>query len=155
MKRILFVCLGNICRSPSAEGVLRVMAAQRGIALEVDSAGTAAYHEGEPPDKRSIRAAAARGYALADMRARQVVVNDFEAFDLIFAMDQQNYSHLMQMCPAQLKHKIVLFLGKYGQSDVSDVPDPYYGAGDGFERVLDLLESACERFLADINECCR
>lgn len=131
------------------------MAAQRGIALEVDSAGTAAYHVGESPDKRSIRAAAARGYALADMRARQVVATDFEVFDLIFAMDRQNYSHLIQICPAHFKHKIVLFLAKYGQPGLSDVPDPYYGQGDGFEHVLDLLESACERFLADINECCR
>lgn len=131
------------------------MAVQRGITLEVDSAGTAAYHVGECPDKRSIRAAAARGYALADIRARQVIAKDFEVFDLIFAMDRQNYSHLMQVCPAPFKHKVALFLEKYGESDLSDVPDPYYGAGDGFEYVLDLLENACERFLADMNECCR
>jgi protein-tyrosine phosphatase len=155
VKRILFVCLGNICRSPSAEGVLRAMAAKRGIELVVDSAGTAAYHAGECPDKRSIKAAAARGYALAEIRARQVVSEDFARFDLIFAMDQHNFTQLMGLCPAPFKHKVALFLAEYGSQNLTDVPDPYYGQNDGFEYVLDLLEDACDRFLTDISPCYR
>ena len=132
--RILAVCMGNICRSPTVEVVLRKLAINANLAIEVDSAGTADYHVGDPPDPRSIQTARKRGYDLSGLRARQVELNDFQTFDLIFAADSQNLAALNQICPPQLKHKLSLFL------DGIPLPDPYYGEDQQFENVLDLVE---------------
>ena len=126
--------MGNICRSPTAEAVLRVKAKQAGLAIEFDSAGTENYHVGDPPDHRSIRHAAVRGYDLAKLRARQVHAEDFHAFDLILAADELNLRELHRRCPPELHARLRLFL-----DDVA-LPDPYYGESDGFEKVLDLVE---------------
>lgn len=148
---LLFVCMGNICRSPTAEGVFRHMATDAGIveSLTVDSAGTHAYHVGEPPDRRSREAAARRGYALDTIRARRVTAADFERFDLILAMDRLNLETLRAASDATQHAKLRLFLD-YGSSPESEVPDPYYGGATGFERVLDLVEDASESLLAEI-----
>ena len=133
-RRVLLVCMGNICRSPTAEAVLRAKAGLAGLAIEFDSAGTENYHVGEPPDPRSIRHARRRGYDLADLRARQVSADDFRDFELILAADELNLRELRRRCPAELQSRLQLFLG-----DVA-LPDPYYGESDGFEKVLDLVE---------------
>ena len=133
-RRVLLVCMGNICRSPTAEAVLRVKAKQAGLAIEFDSAGTENYHIGDPPDPRSIRHAAVRGYDLAKLRARQVHADDFHAFDLILAADELNLRELRRRCPPELHARLSLFL------DDDALPDPYYGESDGFEKVLDLVE---------------
>ena len=139
---ILFVCTGNICRSPTAEGVLRGMAAQKGMALRVESAGTHGYHVGEPPDARAQEHARRRGYDLSAQRARRVAARDFEEFDLILAMDRGHLAILGHACPPAHRHKLRLLLAE------GDVPDPYYGGPEGFERVLDLVEAACRELLA-------
>lgn len=133
-RRVLLVCMGNICRSPTAEAVLRAKARQAGLAVVFDSAGTEGYHVGDPPDPRSVRHARARGYDLSDLRARQVKADDFHAFDLILAADELNLRELRRRCPAELHERLQLFLG-----DVA-LPDPYYGESDDFEKVLDLVE---------------
>ena len=133
-RRVLLVCMGNICRSPTAEAVLRVKAEQAGLAIEFDSAGTENYHVGDPPDHRSIRHAKARGYDLATLRARQVHAEDFHTFDLILAADELNLRELRRRCPADRHSILQLFL-----DDVA-LPDPYYGESDDFEKVLDLVE---------------
>ena len=148
--RVLMVCMGNICRSPMAEGVLREIAVRRGLdhRLEIDSAGTHAYHEGEAPDSRSVRAAAARGYDLSALRARCVSPEDFEYFDWILAMDRQNLANLERRCPIHLRIKLRLFLSfAESRMDGSEVPDPYYGGADGFVRVLALCEKGALGFL--------
>ena len=149
MKKILVVCLGNICRSPTAEAVLRAKALQLGIKLEVDSAGTAAYHCGNPPDKRSQAAAIKRSYSFKGIQARQVQQHDFEYFDLILAADKQNLADLMAQCPVHLQYKLALFLS-YGSSAIDEIPDPYYGGEQGFEQVLDLIEEASDEILAGL-----
>jgi protein-tyrosine phosphatase len=126
--------MGNICRSPTAEAVLRVKAKRAGLAIEFDSAGTENYHIGDPPDPRSIRHAAVRGYDLAKLRARQVHADDFHAFDLILAADELNLHELRRRCPPELHARLSLFL------DNVALPDPYYGESDGFEKVFDLVE---------------
>lgn len=143
MTSVLFICMGNICRSPTAEGVVRVHLERAGLAAQVDldSAGTHAYHVGEPPDPRSQKAAAKRGYDLSKLRARQVNAADFLRFDLILAMDRDNLSLLRKACPPEHHDKLGLFLDYAAGSD-EEVPDPYYGGPDGFDRVLDLTESA-------------
>lgn len=142
--RILFVCTGNICRSPTAEGVLRARAAARGLdGLKVDSAGTHGYHVGEPPDRRSIEAAARRGYDLSGLRARRLRPSDYDDFDLLLAMDRGHLRTLRDGSPSGEHSRLRLFLER-------DVPDPYYGAAGGFEEVLDLIESGCDRLLAEI-----
>lgn len=148
--KILFVCLGNICRSPTAEGVLRTLAAREApeLSLEVDSAGTAGYHIGEPPDPRMRHAAARRGYDLSGLRARVVEPRDFECFDLILAMDQDNLQVLKRRAPAQAHGRLRLFLDFAPESATAEVPDPYYGGAKGFEEVLDLVESATRGLLA-------
>jgi protein-tyrosine phosphatase len=151
--RVLFVCLGNICRSPTAEGVLRVLAAREApdLMLEVDSAGTAGYHIGEPPDPRTRAAAARRGYDLSTQRARVVEPADFERFDLILAMDRENLRVLRRRAPAGAHERLRLFLEFAPQAaDPEDVPDPYYGGPNGFEQVLDLVESASRGLLAHL-----
>lgn len=143
MKKVLFVCLGNICRSPTADGVFRTLVSQAGLEdkIYVDSAGTAAYHVGNPSDPRSAIAAQDRGYDLSSLRARQVALSDFDEFDYILAMDSQNLCDLQRIQPDDSKAKLQLFLD-YSELDASEVPDPYYGEGKGFEHVLDLVESA-------------
>ena len=152
--RILFVCLGNICRSPTAEGALRQLCAAEAPALdiEVDSAGTGAYHLGEPPDPRSRRAAAARGIDLSRLRARQVKRQDFARFDLILAMDRHNLRALRALCPPGSRARVELFLEFAGEPDEDEVPDPYTGTAADFERVLDLVISACRRLIARLEE---
>jgi len=146
--KLLFVCLGNICRSPSAEAVMASTLKIKGIeGIEVDSAGTAAYHIGNPPDPRSQSAAKARGIEMSHLRARQVSTSDFLEFDYILAMDAQNLQDLLDVKPNGSKAKVELFLDQYGTTNVKEVPDPYYGGEAGFEFVLDLLEDACQHFV--------
>lgn len=155
--RILFVCLGNICRSPTAEGVLRSIAARDfpDLKLDVDSAGTADYHVGEPPDRRTVAAARRRGYDLASLRARQVDPDDFRRFDYILAMDRSNLSELTSRRMAGATAQLALFMsfapGSEPDGDCEEVPDPYYGGVEGFERVLDLCESAARGLLAKLS----
>jgi len=147
---ILFVCLGNICRSPAAEGILRDMAAARGLAgrLTIDSAGTYGGHAGDLPDARMRRAAAARGYELTH-RARRVGEVDFERFDMLIAMDDANYHELFRLAPSRAAGEKIFRMTEFCRRhpDRTYVPDPYYEGHDGFELVLDLLEDACEGLL--------
>jgi protein-tyrosine phosphatase len=152
--RILFVCLGNICRSPTAEGVFRQLAAAEApeLEIEVDSAGTGDYHLGEPPDLRSQRAALRRGIDLSGLRARQVSSADFAHFDLILAMDRQNLRALQAMRPADSRAKLGLFLDCAGLTGSLDVADPYTGDTGDFERVLDLVSEASRRLIATLRK---
>jgi protein-tyrosine phosphatase len=152
--RILFVCMGNICRSPTAEGVFRRLVAERapGMEIEVDSAGTHDYHVGDPPDPRSVAAAARRGVDLRRLRARAIRDEDFERFDLIIAMDRLNRETLLERSPVPFRERIRLFMEFAGDSEVEDVPDPYYGGALGFERVLDLAEEAAAGLLDEVLE---
>jgi protein-tyrosine phosphatase len=147
--RILFVCLGNICRSPTAEGVLRGIAAREfaGLPLFVDSAGTADYHVGDPPDRRTVAAARRRGYDLASLRARRVSPADFESFDYILAMDRANLAELEQLGQGVIGGRLGLFLEFAPELQVDEVPDPYYGGIEDFERVLDLCETGARGLL--------
>lgn len=148
--KVLVVCLGNICRSPTAEAVLRAKVEAAGLPVEVDSAGTSGWHQGEKPDKRSAATAAKRGISFDGIYSRQVVEQDFEYFDYILAADHSNLSNLKDICPAEHQHKLSLFLS-HGDSDYEEIPDPYYGGDQGFELVLDLIEEASEAFLAKVN----
>jgi protein-tyrosine phosphatase len=152
--RILFVCLGNICRSPTAEAVLRELAAREApeLTLEVDSAGTAAYHVGQPPDPRTRAAAARRGYDLGALRARAVEPADFERFDLILAMDRDNLKSLLRRAPSHAHERLRLFLEFSPDAAPEDVPDPYYGGPNGFEEVLDLVEAATRGLLSHLRQ---
>ncbi|MCB1055622.1 MAG: low molecular weight phosphotyrosine protein phosphatase [Acidobacteria bacterium] len=153
MIRVLFVCMGNICRSPAAEGVFRHLVAEAGAddAWEIDSAGTIGYHSGELADARMRAAASRRGYELTS-RARRVQPDDFERFDRILAMDRENLDELEAMAPADSHARIELF-GRWVQRDAPpEVPDPYYGGAQGFEHVLDLLEVGCRKLLAEAAE---
>jgi protein-tyrosine phosphatase len=149
--RVLFVCLGNICRSPTAEGVLRHKLREAGLQarVEVDSAGTGDWHVGKAADLRTRQAAQRRGYDLSALRGRQVQAADFNAFDLILAMDNSNLRDLQQLRPGNAAAELDLFLRRY-QLQLDEVPDPYYGGADGFEQVLDLIEQACEGLLREI-----
>lgn len=149
MKKILVVCMGNICRSPTGEAVLRKKAQQLNIDVLVDSAGTIGFHQGNLPDSRSKAAGEKRGYSFKGITSRKVVANDFEEFDLILAADRANLTDLMSQCPAHLQYKLALFLS-FGDSQYQEVPDPYYGEGDGFELVLDLIEDSSEAILRSI-----
>jgi protein-tyrosine phosphatase len=152
--RVLFVCLGNICRSPTAEAVLRTLAAREApeLSLEVDSAGTSGYHLGQPPDPRTRQAAARRGYDLNALRARIVEPTDFERFDLILAMDRENLSVLRRRAPSSAHERLRLFLEFAPQGAPEDVPDPYYGGPNGFEEVLDLVEAAARGLLTHLRQ---
>ncbi|HKD54860.1 MAG TPA: low molecular weight protein-tyrosine-phosphatase [Steroidobacteraceae bacterium] len=152
--RILFVCLGNICRSPTAAGVLRALATREApeLSLEVDSAGTAGYHIGEPPDPRTRQAAARRGYDLTQLRARIVEPRDFERFDLILAMDREILRALQRRAPETAHERLRLFLEFAPSGAPEEVPDPYYGGPNGFEEVLDLVEAATRGLLAHLRQ---
>ena len=149
--RVLFVCLGNICRSPTAEGVLRHKLREAGLAdqVEVASAGTGDWHVGKAPDKRSQAAAKLRGYDLSAQRAQQVTRADFATYDLILAMDNSNLRHLKALQPANGKAELDLFLRRF-QSEVDEVPDPYYDGDQGFEQVLDLIERASDLLVIEL-----
>lgn len=149
---ILLVCMGNICRSPTAEGVLRDKLLQAGLLdrVRLDSAGTHDYHVGKPPDRRAQEAARNRGYDLSALRARQVGAEDFSKFDLILAMDQDNYRNLMRACPEPHRDKVRLFLSFSSQFAGQEVPDPYYGGPQGFDEVLDMVEDAAEGLIATL-----
>lgn len=150
--RILFVCLGNICRSPSAEGVFRHLLSQRApdFAIEIDSAGTHDYHIGEPPDGRAVSAALRRSIDLSGLRARRVHEEDFERFDLILAMDEENLRELRQRAAPRHHARIRLMMEYAPRAGRTGVPDPYYGGAQGFEEVLDLLEEAAEGLLQEL-----
>ncbi|WP_440056786.1 low molecular weight protein-tyrosine-phosphatase (plasmid) [Pseudoalteromonas sp. T1lg65] len=148
--KILVVCMGNICRSPTMEAVLKYKAHQKGMFVDIDSAGTIAYHQGNPPDPRSIAAGRNRGYDFSGVKARKVTSNDFAAFDLILCADNANLADLKSWCPPEYQHKLHLFL-EYGHCHGSEVPDPYYGGEKGFELVLDLVERASDNILQQIN----
>jgi protein-tyrosine phosphatase len=154
VRKVLFVCLGNICRSPTAEGVFRQLLTQEApeLQVEVDSAGTADYHIGEPPDARSQRAAMRRGIDLADLRARQVTPADFALFDLILAMDRDNLLELEAMLPENSRARVQLFLEYAPDVGRLEVPDPYYGGASGFEEVLDLAAAASRGLLSALQK---
>ena len=143
---VLFVCMGNICRSPTAEGVVRKLLSERApeLDVELDSAGTHSYHVGHPPDRRALAAAQSRGVDLSGIRARRVEEPDFTRFDLILAMDRDNLEALEAIRPAMATARIALFLEYAPGAGYAEVPDPYYGGSNGFEQVLDLVEAAAE-----------
>lgn len=147
--KVLFVCMGNICRSPTAEGVFRHLVREADLEqrIRIDSAGTHDYHVGKAPDVRTRAAAETRGYDLSALRARQVGRQDFQEFDYVLAMDSENLANLRRICPPDLLHKVSLFLEHGGNAAGSEVPDPYYGGAQGFEQVLDLVEEAARGLL--------
>lgn len=140
---VLFVCLGNICRSPSAEAVFKKKADDSGLSITIDSAGTAGYHKGVTPDKRSQAVGIEKGYNFKGLKCRKVVVQDFKNFDYILGMDKQNIVDLLDACPEEFQHKVSLFLS-FCDSEEQEVPDPYYGGKGGFEYVLDLIEQGAD-----------
>lgn len=150
---VLMVCLGNICRSPTAEGVLRELIKRRGLHshIRVDSAGTSDWHVGEPPDPRTVSSASRRGYELSSLVGRQVSHGDFEEFDYILAMDKNNFLSLKNVCPPEYYSKLALLL-EFGPGERLEVPDPYYSGAAGFELVLDLIEKSGEALLDSIVE---
>jgi len=164
MIKVLFVCLGNICRSPTAHGVLERKLAMAGLAnlVEVDSAGTAPWHIGKQPDLRSQQAARKRDYDLSHLRARQAIADDFFEFDYVLAMDNQNLENLQGIVPAgradnsaelsRVKSQPELFLATFSSQGLTQVPDPYYGGDEGFEAVLDMVEDACDQLIMEIRK---
>ncbi len=150
MKNILFVCMGNICRSPLAEGIVRVDAQAAGAALRLDSAGTLGFHRGEAPDPRARAVARRHGRPIDDLRARQVRAEDFREFDLILAADRDNLAVLQRLAPAEADAEIALLLDWCGVDDAAEVPDPYYGDERGFESVYQLLATASKGLLARV-----
>ena len=150
--KVLFVCTGNICRSPTAEGVFRALVEAQGLGAHIfaDSAATHGYHIGDPPDARTVAAAKARGFELGALRARKVTAADFTHFDLILAMDRGHLAHLEALRPKGGRAELKLFLAYHPESPSTDVPDPYYGGPEGFEEVLDLCEAASQALLAEI-----
>lgn len=151
--KVLFVCMGNICRSPTAEGVFTHLVTEKQLldSFEIDSAGTHAYHVGEQPDHRAQRAAKERGIELSHLRARKVIYGDFEDYDYLLAMDDDNYGTLISACPSHHQDKIKYFLDYAPQLGFREVPDPYYGGEQGFEKVLNMIEAASEGFLNALN----
>jgi protein-tyrosine phosphatase len=147
---VLFVCMGNICRSPSAEAVFRHKMQAQGLVLKVDSAGTLGAHVKEKPDHRAQNAGVARGYSFDGIKARKVTVQDFTDFDLILAMDHDNIEELKKVAPADMQHKILLMLDFAASYEEQQVPDPYYGGAKGFDYVLDLVEAASDGLLDKI-----
>ncbi|MDQ3261626.1 MAG: low molecular weight phosphotyrosine protein phosphatase [Pseudomonadota bacterium] len=154
MIRVLFVCMGNICRSPTAEGVFRHVVEQAGLSMQIvtDSAGTSDYQKGNPVDRRAQLAAGKRGYNLSRLQARQVGPQDFHEFDHILAMDYKNLDHLKSIYPNGARAEVSLFLQYARNARMREVPDPYFGSVDGFELVLDLVEDAAHGFLQHLLE---
>ena len=152
--RIMLVCLGNICRSPIAHGVLQGKVEQAGLTqhVEIQSAGTGSWHIGEAPDNRAVKAARKRGYDLSSLRAQQITQSDFSAFDLILAMDDSNYDELLRRCPEPYRGRIHLFLPFSEVTEAHEVPDPYYGGEAGFYHVLDLVENAADNLVARLRD---
>lgn len=150
--KVLFVCMGNICRSPTAHGVFRKLVEDEGLAerIAIDSAGTHAYHVDEPPDRRAQETAVRRGIDLSDLRARKTERMDFERFDYVLAMDQDNYHGLSRICPEGQERKLMMFMDFAPELKVREVPDPYYGGARGFEQVFDMVEAAAKGLLAEI-----
>lgn len=151
---VIFICMGNICRSPTAHGVFRALVEEEGLSdsIRIDSAGTHAYHVGEDPDHRSQMTARNRGVDLSDIRASQVKSEDFVSFDYVLAMDQDNHANLLAIAPEGYEGRLHLFLDFAPQMDVSEVPDPYFGGGSGFDRVFDLIQAASEGLLNEIKQ---
>lgn len=149
--KVLMVCLGNICRSPTGEAVLRQRAALADCSLQVDSAGTLGFHSGAAPDKRAQQAGVARGYDFSGIYARQVKASDFSDFDLILAADHSNLEDLRELCPPEHQHKLQLMLS-FSEGAEQEVPDPYYGSDTGFEQVLDMLEAACDGLIKQLQQ---
>ena len=149
MMKILMVCLGNICRSPVAEGILKHKALQAGLNIMVDSAGTSGWHNGEAPDERSQKSTLKKGINISRQKSRQVQMSDFEEFDLIYAMDSSNFDNLKKLAPSKFHPKIKLILEEIYPGKKSNVPDPYYTT-DGFDEVFDLLDAACEKIVNDL-----
>jgi protein-tyrosine phosphatase len=149
---VVFVCMGNICRSPTAEGVFRHVVKERNLqdVVKIDSAGTHAYHIGESPDSRSQATAKSRGVDLSAQRARKVEAIDFERFDYVIAMDRSNYENLKDLATIEQQEKLYLFMDFTSAWDNAEVPDPYYGGGDGFKNVFDMVQSASEGLLETI-----
>ena len=154
MVKVLFVCLGNICRSPTAQGVFTALINREGLSnvVSVDSAGTGAWHVGDQPDRRAQAAAKTRGYDLSTQRARQIKETDFLDFDYIIAMDSQNHSDLSMKAPTNALDRIRMFLSFAPKEGITDVPDPYYGGANGFDHVLDLVEAASLGLLQEIRK---
>jgi protein-tyrosine phosphatase len=154
MFSVLFVCMGNICRSPTAEGVFRHLLQEKNLGRVVvaGSAGTHAYHIGEAPDPRAQRVAARRGYDLSGLRARKIVAQDMDHFDLILAMDQKCLESIRLICPPERMDRLGLFMAYAQRFEEDEVPDPYYGSGEGFERVLDMVEDASTGLLSIVKE---
>lgn len=152
MVKVLFVCMGNICRSPTAHGIFSALVKNHGLEhlIEIDSAGTHAYHVGNPPDPRAQASAKQRGIDISTLRARRVEKSDFERFDYVLAMDHENYRHLTALSHDKHKHKVRLFMEFAAHLNQHEVPDPYYGGESGFERVLDMVEAAAQGLLDDI-----
>jgi protein-tyrosine phosphatase len=150
--RVLMVCLGNLCRSPTAEAVLRKKVHEAGLddRIEVDSAGTADYHVDSPPDRRAVAHGERRGLEMSRLRGRQVESADFDRFDFILAMDEDNLANLQRIRPAGSPATVALLMSYAPQAGVREVPDPYYGGADGFESVLDLVELAADGFIASV-----
>ena len=151
--KLLFVCLGNICRSPTAHAVMRHKTGNCGLDIEIESAGTNASHRGAPPDSRSVREGMAVGYTFDGITSRPVADSDFVYYDLLLAMDKDNLAELKRRCPAELQHKLQLFM-QYHPSypTYSEVPDPYYGGSKGFALVLQLIEQGCDGLLARLEQ---
>jgi protein-tyrosine phosphatase len=151
-QRLLFVCLGNICRSPMAEGVFRRVAEQEGVLhlFEIDSAGLGDWHVGQAPDTRAQAAAQNRGIDISGQSARQIAPGDYDRFDLLLAMDGSNYQELIELAPRDARHKIRRFLDFAPQVATKDVPDPFYGGSEGFDHALDLIEEASRGLLAEL-----
>ena len=147
--KILMVCLGNICRSPVAEGVMRAKAKEHVIEVEIDSAGTSGWHDGAAPDERSLINASKNGIDISKQKSRKVVLSDFEVFDFLYAMDKSNYNNLLNMAPEKYHQKIKMILNEVNAGDNRSVPDPYYG-NDGFQLVFDLLDEACEKIAQNL-----
>jgi len=150
--KVLFVCMGNICRSPTAEGVFRHLVRQENLEhlIETDSSGTHAYHVGEPPDHRAQTTAVNRGIDLSDLRARRATSADFEEFDYVLAMDKDNYAILKSILPAGYESRLKMFLSYAPELKIKEVPDPYYGGDKGFDDVFDMVEVASLGLLSDI-----
>lgn len=149
MKRVLFVCTGNICRSPTAEAVFRAKVSEAGLDADIatDSCGIAGWHSGDPPDRRAQQTLMKRGIDMSDLTGREVQTSDFEDFDLLLAMDHGHYRHLVRMAPGGFEERVKMFLEPVDIDGRTEVPDPYYGGMEDYELALDLIEPACDAWL--------